>query len=233
MPERERRTRDEGSPPPAGPAGPGDLSSGARPASSIAADPAKMDAGLIERALQGDSAATEQLIRKYQNRIYNVVLKICADADDAAELTQETFVKILENLDRFEARSSFYTWAFRIAVNLTLNHCQRNSRLSVRSLDSEPELSDSRAKQALKEFLSDDSSPDPAVVAQNKELHEVAIEALNKLDEAQRAVLVLRDIEGMSYARIAETLSIEIGTVRSRLSRARTRLREMLEAILK
>ncbi len=192
-----------------------------------------MDAGLIRRSLQGDSAATEQLILKYQNRIYNVVLKICSDADDAAELTQETFVKILENLDRFESRSSFYTWAFRIAVNLTLNHCQRNSRLAVRSLDSECEQCDSQTKLALKEFLSDDNSPDPAVVVQNKELHEVAIEALNKLDEAQRAVLVLRDIEGMSYARIAETLGIEIGTVRSRLSRARTKLKDILEAILK
>ena len=193
----------------------------------------KDEGSLIRRSLQGDSAATEQLIRRYQNRIYNVVLKICSDADDAAELTQETFVKILENLDRFESRSSFYTWAFRIAVNLTLNHCQRNARLAVRSLDSECEQCDSRAKLALKEFLSDDSSPDPAVVAQNKELHEVAIEALNNLDEAQKAVVVLRDIEGMSYARIAETLGIEIGTVRSRLSRAKTKLRDILEAILK
>ncbi len=229
----ERRTRDEGQETPAGGAETRDASSIVHPPSSIVADPAKMDAGLIRRSLQGDSAATEQLILKYQNRIYNVVLKICSDADDAAELTQETFVKILENLDRFESRSSFYTWAFRIAVNLTLNHCQRNSRLAVRSLDSECEQCDSQTKLALKEFLSDDSSPDPAVVVQNKELHQVAIEALNKLDEAQRAVLVLRDIEGMSYARIAETLGIEIGTVRSRLSRARTKLKDILEAILK
>lgn len=191
------------------------------------------DSLLIRRSLQGDSAATGQLILRYQNRIYNVVLKICSDADDAAELTQETFVKVLENLDRFEARSSFYTWAFRIAVNLTLNYCQRNARLAIRSLDSECEPPNSQAKQALKEFLSDDSSPDPAALAQNKELHEIAVEALNNMDEAQRTVLVLRDIEGMSYARIAETLGIEIGTVRSRLSRARTRLREILEAILK
>ena len=191
------------------------------------------DSLLIRRSLQGDSAATEQLILRYQNRIYNVVLKICSDADDAAELTQETFVKVLENLDRFEARSSFYTWAFRIAVNLTLNYCQRNARLAVRSLDSECEQSNSQAKQSLKEFLSDDRSPDPAALAQNKELHEIAIEALNNMDEAQRTVLVLRDIEGMSYARIAETLGIEIGTVRSRLSRGRTKLRDILEAILK
>lgn len=189
------------------------------------------DGLLIKLSRQGDSAATERLVLKYQNRIYNVVLKICADPDDAAELTQETFVKILENLSKFEGRSSFYTWAFRIAVNLTLNYCQRNAKLVVRSLDIEQEQYSSQARHAIKELLSDDSSPDPAALAQDKELHEIALAALARLDEAQKAVLVLRDIEGMSYARIAEVLGIEIGTVRSRLSRARTKLRDILDRI--
>jgi RNA polymerase sigma-70 factor (ECF subfamily) len=187
---------------------------------------------LIERGRKGDSAAIECLVLKYQNRIYNVVLKICADPDDAAELTQETFVKIIENLDKFEGRSSFYTWAFRIAVNVTLNYCQKNAKLAVRSLDSEEGSYDPQATRALKELLSDDRSPDPAAMAQDKEAYEIAVQALRRLDDAQRTVLVLRDIEGMSYARIAEVLGIELGTVRSRLSRARTRLREILEAIL-
>jgi RNA polymerase sigma-70 factor, ECF subfamily len=187
---------------------------------------------LIERGRKGDSAAIECLVLKYQNRIYNVVLKICADPDDAAELTQETFVKIIENLDKFEGRSSFYTWAFRIAVNLTLNYCQKNAKLAVRSLDSEEGSYDPQATRALKELLSDDRSPDPAAMAQDKEAYEIAVQALRRLDDAQRTVLVLRDIEGMSYARIAEVLGIELGTVRSRLSRARTKLREILEAIL-
>lgn len=200
------------------------------------ADPEGISTGdslLIEQFRRGDPAAMERLIVKYQNRIYNVVLRICADPDDAAELTQETFVKILENLGKFEGRSSFYTWAFRIAVNLTLNYCQRNAKLAVRSLDTEEEQYSGPARQALKELLSDDSSPDPEAVAQDRELHEIAIAALNKLDEAHKAVLVLRDIEGMSYARIAEVLGIEIGTVRSRLSRARTKLKDILEAILR
>lgn len=193
----------------------------------------KDDTLLVEQFRRGDPAAAERLIVKYQNRIYNVVLRICADPDDAAELTQETFVKILENLAKFEGRSGFYTWAFRIAVNLTLNYCQRNAKLSVHSLDTEEETYSSPARQALKELLSDDSSPDPEAVAQNRELHEIALAALNKLDETHKAVLVLRDIEGMSYARIAEVLGIEIGTVRSRLSRARTKLKDILEAILR
>ena len=192
------------------------------------------DAVLIEQCRKGDSAALEQLVLKYQNRIYNVILKICADPDDAAELTQETFVKVIENLNKFEGRSGFYTWTFRIAVNLTLNYCQRNSKLAFRSLDAEQQQQDdSQVKQVLKDFLSDDSSPDPAAEVQSKELYRIAARTLMGLDEAHRAVIVLRDIEGMSYARIAEVLNIELGTVRSRLSRARSKMRDILEAILR
>jgi RNA polymerase sigma-70 factor (ECF subfamily) len=191
------------------------------------------DAVLIEQYRKGDSAAIERLVLKYQNRIYNVILKICADPEDAAELTQETFVKVIENLDRFEGRSGLYTWTFRIAVNLTLNYCQRNSKLAFRSLDAEhDQQDDGKVKQVLKDFLSDDSSPDPAAEAQNKELYRIAAKALMELDETHRAVIVLRDIEGMSYARIAEILDIELGTVRSRLSRARSKMRDILEDIL-
>jgi RNA polymerase sigma-70 factor (ECF subfamily) len=174
----------------------------------------------------------ERLIIKYQNRIYNVILKICANPDDAAELTQETFVKVIENINRFQGRSSFYTWAFRIAVNLTLNYCRRNVRLPVTSLEARAGQGQDDKKQLLKDFLSDDSSPDPAAVAQNKELFEMALKALMELDDAQRTVVVLRDIEGMNYAQIARVLDIELGTVRSRLSRARSNLRDIMEAFL-
>ncbi|MHC4482994.1 MAG: sigma-70 family RNA polymerase sigma factor [Planctomycetota bacterium] len=190
------------------------------------------DAVLVERSRGGDSAAMERLILKYQNRIYNVILKMCANADDAAELTQETFVKIIESIDKFEGRSSFYTWAFRIAVNLTLNYCQRSVRLGYRSLDADDDEHDRRAKTQLKEFLSDNSSPDPAAVAQNKELYQIVVKALTKLDDGQRAAVVLRDIEGMSYAEIAEVLDVQLGTVKSRLSRGRSRLKEILEMML-
>ena len=190
------------------------------------------DAVLVEQCQRGDSAATERLILKYQNRIYNAVLKICANPDDAAELTQEAFVKVIENIDKFERRSSFYTWAFRIAVNLTLSYCKRSVKLGLKSLDAEDDEHHRQAKRMLKEILTDDSSPDPAVVAANKELCEIVAGALMKLNDAQRAVVVLRDIEGMNYAQIAEVLDIELGTVRSRLSRARGNLREIMEAVL-
>ena len=191
------------------------------------------DAALVQQCRRGDSEATERLILKYQNRIYNAILRICANADDAAELTQETFVKVIEGIDSFAGRSGFYTWVFRIAVNLTLNYCQRKTRIGFRSLDVEEGEDSGQAKRMLKEFLADDASPDPAVVAENKELCEMVVKAMMELDDAQRAVVVLRDIEGMNYAQIADVLEIELGTVKSRLCRARANLREIMEQILR
>ncbi|MHC4423221.1 MAG: sigma-70 family RNA polymerase sigma factor [Planctomycetota bacterium] len=191
------------------------------------------DAMLVEQCRRGDRTAMERLILKYQNRIYNIILKMCASPDDAAELTQETFVKIIESIDRFEGRSGFYTWAFRIAVNLTLNFCQRRGKIGYSSLDAEDNEHSPQARTQLKDFLSDSSSPNPAVAAQNKELSEIVLETLMKLDDAQRTVVVLRDIEGMNYAEIAKVLGVELGTVKSRLSRARNNLREILESMLR
>jgi RNA polymerase sigma-70 factor (ECF subfamily) len=191
------------------------------------------DSVLVRQAQHGDTTSMERLILKYQHRIYNVILKMCGNPDDAAELTQETFVKVIESIEKFKGRSSFYTWLFRIAVNLTLNHCQRSARTATRSLDAEEVNLDGDASQLLKDLLSDDRAVDPAVLAQSHELCELAKRSLLELDEPQRAVVVLRDIEGMDYAQIADVLSIELGTVRSRLSRARSSLRETLENMLK
>jgi len=101
------------------------------------------------------------------------------------------------------------------------------------SLDAELDEHSQQARGMLKEFLSDSGSPDPAVVAANKELYGLVMKALTKLDDAQRAVVVLRDIEGMNYARIAGVLNIELGTVKSRLSRARSNLREIFQRYLR
>ena len=190
------------------------------------------DVVLVERWRKGDAGAMERLIVKYQNRIYNVILKMCGNADDAAELTQDTFVKVIENIDRFAGRSGFYTWLFRIAVNLTLYHCQRRRRLRCMSLDGDDSVDNRQARAQLKELLCDDASPDPAAVAQNGELCAIIAKALTRLDDSQRVAIVLRDIEGMNYAQIAGVLKVELGTVKSRLSRARSNLREILETML-
>ena len=188
------------------------------------------DTVLVRQSQAGDSTAMERLILKYQHRIYNVILKMCGNPDDAAELAQETFVKVLESIEKFKGASSFYTWLFRIAVNLTLNHCQRRARTATRSLDAEELDPEGDGGRLLRDLLSDERAVDPAVLAQSRELCDLAKRLLLELEEPQRAVVVLRDIEGMDYAQIADVLNLELGTVRSRLSRARSHLREMLES---
>ena len=189
------------------------------------------DSALVEQCRRGNSVAMERLILKYQNRIYNVILKICANRDDAAELTQETFVKVIENIDKFQGKSGFYTWTFRIAVNLTLNYCKRNVKLGLKSLDADSEDRQWNPRARLKQLLTDEDAPDPAELAQNRELCELAMKALMKLDDAQRTVIVLRDIENMNDAQIAVILDLRLGTVKSRISRARCNLREILETM--
>ncbi len=191
------------------------------------------DSVLVAQWQGGDAGAMERLILRYQDRIFNVILRICGNLDDAAELTQDTFVKVIENIERFEQRSSFYTWTFRIAVNLTLNYCQRKARVGMGSLDAERAEQSGPARLRLKEILRDESGPGPAKVAEDSELCELVMSLLMKMDEEHRAVLVLRDIEGMDYSGIAKVLDLELGTVKSRLSRARGNLRERLEEAIR
>jgi RNA polymerase sigma-70 factor (ECF subfamily) len=185
------------------------------------------DAVLVKQCQRGDADAMGRLIIKYQDRLYNTILKICGNPDDAAELTQETFVKVLENIGSFRGESSFYTWLFRVGVNLALNFCGRRLRLGMRSLDA----SSGQQESSLASSLPDTREIDPAKVAQNQELVGHVLAALEKLDDNQRAIVVLRDIEGQNYEQIAHILQIEIGTVKSRLSRARTALRELLQTV--
>ena len=173
--------------------------------------------------------STEQMIVTYQNRIYNVILRMCGNADDAAELTQDTFVKVIENIDKFKGKSSVYTWMFRIAVNLTINHCKRRSKVKCLSLDAEYNQSGENISKPLRNFLADSNISNPALTVGDREDCEIIINLLLRIEGRQRAVIILRDIEGMSYTQIGQALNIELGTVKSRLSRARNTLREIFE----
>lgn len=187
---------------------------------------------LIQQCRSGDSAAMERLIIKYKDRLYNVILRICGNPHDAAELSQDAFVKIIENLHRFREKSSFYTWAFRIAVNLTLNFCRRQRNIEFISLDAESGGNSQQAKAALRSYLADSNARDPADIVQSNESVNLIIRAINNLDTDHRAIIILRDIEDMNYEQIANILEIELGTVKSRLARARANLKANLEAIL-
>jgi len=191
------------------------------------------DAILVRRAQSGEKDAIARLILRYQDRVFNVVLRICGNYDDAAELTQETFVKLIEKIGTFEYKSSFYTWLFRVAVNLALNYCKRRNRISITSIDQQVGADNGSVKTELANFLEDKNSIEPAQMAQKKEIEQILLAGLNMLQDDQRTIIVLRDIESMSYEDIAKALDIELGTVKSRLSRARIKLKEILAERLK
>lgn len=187
---------------------------------------------LIRRCQRGDLEAMELLIVRYQDRLYNTILKICSNPEDASELTQETFVKVIEKIATFKGKSSFYTWLFRIGVNLTLTFCKRRGRLTMQSIDAQLNTETDATGNRLAAYLTCKEKADPAVLAQDREIRDILMRMLERLDDDHRAVLVLRDIEGMNYQEIAQILEIELGTVKSRISRARTSLKELLEAVL-
>lgn len=183
------------------------------------------DFGLIQKVKEGHTEAYGQLVQKYQDRVFNACWRICGHLEDARDLTQEAFLRALENISAFGQRSGFYTWIFRVAVNLALSHRRKASRRRAMSLD---QPADPRGAPAadLGRRTVDERGNDPAASASDAELQARVTRALQGLDDDQRAVIVLRDIEGMNYQEIGEILDIPGGTVRSRLHRARMALRQ-------
>ncbi len=176
---------------------------------------------VIERAKRGDREAFGQLVERYQRRVVGVAMAISHNQDDAIELAQETFVRAFENLPRFESRSSFSTWLYRIAHNLTIDFRRREGRhVVLRGEDAESEL---------------DRMPSPVGDSygelRRNELSERIKKALDQLTPEHRAVVLLREVEGLSYDEISDALKVPRGTVMSRLHYARSRLREMLKDV--
>ena len=179
---------------------------------------------LVERTRRGDMHAFGLLVAKYQDRLFNLVCRMCPNRQDAEELTQEALVRALEKMWQFNRQSQFYTWLFRIAVNLVISHRRRASRIRWQSLGDQQQ-----ADQMLRPTRSVDS---PEAVAMTAELNRRLEQALEGLDDEFRALIVLRDIEEMNYNQIAEVLEVPVGTVKSRLHRARCALREELGDLL-
>ncbi len=190
--------------------------------------PATTDELLLERCRKGDMNAYGLLVEKYQHRLFNAVLRMVSNYDDAQELTQEAFVRALQGVNEFRGSAGFYTWLFRIGMNLSINfRRRRGGKVRFVSLQQQrPEQIGRQADGLLN--LVDKRSPQPTEQAQTREMHQRALEALQELEEPSRAVVVLRDIEELDYGEIAEILELPIGTVKSRLFRARMALREQL-----
>jgi RNA polymerase sigma-70 factor (ECF subfamily) len=190
------------------------------------------DAALVQRCRKGDLRGFEALVAKYQHRLYNAVYRMTGRPDDAEELAQDAFLKALEKLDTFGGRSSFYTWLYRIAVNLTISHRRRAGRIKFQPLTTgEQDFDRSRAAE-LSARAAGERNPGPAAAAESAETARRVTEALEQLDDEFRVVVVLRDVEGMDYAQIADVLDAPVGTVKSRLHRARGMLRELLSDLV-
>lgn len=186
------------------------------------------DCELVERVKQGQTEAYGELVRRYQDRVFNACWRICGHLEDARDLTQEAFLKAFEGLGSFRQQSGFYTWIFRVAVNLSLTHRRNVHRRRTVSLDAGSAATGTQADELVKR-VQDESDNDPTRGPGDAELHAAVARALQMLDDDHRAVIVLRDIEGFDYQEIATILQIPQGTVKSRLFRARIALQQMID----
>lgn len=178
----------------------------------------KEDLKWVRKAKNGNSKAFEKLVLKYQKPIYVAVRKIVLDHNDTNDIVQDTFVKAYTNLNRFDEQFTFYPWLHRIAINTTLNFRAKASRMQAFSTNSDGD----KIQQINK------NSENPLEEVIEKELNAQVSEALERLPFDQRMVFILRTSEELSYQEISVQLDISIGTVMSRLSRARAKLKELL-----
>jgi RNA polymerase sigma-70 factor (ECF subfamily) len=179
------------------------------------------DAQLIDEALAGNQSAFGQLVRKHQGRLFNTLLHVVGRREEAEDVVQEAFVQAFVKLDTFKRKSAFYTWLYRIAFNVSVSR-RRRKRVEV-SVDQHRELTGEEPT---------DGSDGPSDLLLREEQVRQVREAMASLNEEHRTILVLREMEGCCYETIAEILDLPVGTVRSRLHRARLQLREQLEEML-
>lgn len=192
------------------------------------------EADLLRKARTGDRFAYGQIVRLYQDRLFNAILRLVGDREEATELTQETFTKGLEKIDTFRGEASAYTWLFRIGMNLAISQLRRSKRRRTFSLDGEGAgRSDGTQASVLLSRMEQHRDAAPEAALEKRERAEQVLAALGRLDAEYRAVLVMRDIEGFDYQQMADLLSLPLGTLKSRLFRARVALRDELLAYMK
>jgi len=185
-----------------------------------------IDQALVEKVQRGDKHAFDLLVKKYQHRIMNVLARYLRNPDDVLDITQEAFIKAYRALPTFRGESAFYTWLYRIAINTAKNHLVAQSRRPTQGLvdNQEAEQYDSA------DLLRDNATPE--TLMQKEQVQAVIHQAFEELPEDLRMAISLRELEGMSYEEIADAMDCPIGTVRSRIFRAREAIDKKLEPLL-
>jgi RNA polymerase sigma-70 factor (ECF subfamily) len=195
--------------------------------------PSDSDALLVQRAVAGDERAFEWLVIKYQRRVERLIGRMVRDVDLVPDIAQETFIRAYRGLAQFRGESQFYTWLYRIAVNTAKKHLmdlKRDPVISMAALRSSED--DETSGNELEQSWGASDEETPEAVLASKEIAQAVNEAMDALPEELRQAITLREIEGLSYDDIAQALNCPIGTVRSRIFRAReaisTRIKPML-----
>lgn len=183
------------------------------------------DQELIDACLAGRTEAFGRLVVRYQDRLYHTLIGVLGSPDDARDAAQDAFVHAFRKLDTFRGNSAFYSWLFRIAINTAISQKRRNRRLHA-------SIEAARENAGIEPT---DNRPDarPSHALETTEQQQLVQEALSQLADEYRTVLVLKEMEGLKYEEIAEIVDCPIGTVRSRIHRARAELREKLRAMLR
>ncbi len=196
--------------------------------SSPASAPEIQESELVKRARRGDLGAYDDLVRRYQERVYATVYHMTANHEDANDLTQDAFIKAFQALKSFKGGSSFYTWVYRIAVNKTLNFLKSRKHRTAYSLNDLDFNAENNPD--LVALISDKT---PRREAGLTELQEKLNEAMQQLSEQHRLVVTLHDVQGLPHEEIAQIMDCNVGTVRSRLFYARQQLQGYLDDYLK
>lgn len=188
-----------------------------------------VDQELVERVQRGDKAAFDLLVRKYQHKVIKLVTRYVYDPGDAMDVAQETFIKAYRALPRFRGDSAFYTWLYRIAINTAKNHVVARKR---QPFINDSDIGDGEQDNGGESRLvpADYDSPEGQVLSD--EIRDRVLQTIEALPEDLRMAVMLRELDGMSYEQIAETMACPVGTVRSRLFRAREAIdRELAELL--
>lgn len=180
------------------------------------------DLEIVNRVKAGDSAAFSELVHKYKKPILNLIYRLMGSADEAEDLAQEAFLRAYRGLSKFEARAKFFTWLYRIAMNVALRARKRRSRYSFESLEQKVENGSSEMRRAIA------TSSGPSSKMEKREMQEIVKKAIGQLPDEQRSVVILYRYENLSYEEISKVLNVSLPAVKSRLHRARKNLKDLL-----